>query len=85
MSPREVVIVGYGMAGARLADEIRRRDPIAERVRLTVLGAEKHAAYNRVLLSAVVGLLMLVVCAFRRWRESFWYRPVSLWYGSLPQ
>ena len=54
MSPREVVIVGYGMAGARLADEIRRRDPIAERVRLTVLGAEKHAAYNRVLLSAVV-------------------------------
>ncbi|MEQ0563702.1 FAD-dependent oxidoreductase [Amycolatopsis sp. NEAU-NG30] len=54
MKPREVVIVGYGMAGARLADEIRRRDPIAERVRLTVLGAEKHAAYNRVLLSAVV-------------------------------
>jgi len=42
MSPREVVIVGYGMAGARLADEIRRRDPIAERVRLTVLGAEPH-------------------------------------------
>lgn len=54
MTPREVVIVGYGMAGARLADEIRRRDPIAERVGLTVLGAEKHAAYNRVLLSAVV-------------------------------
>src|SRR5437764_8336073 len=54
MSPREVVIVGYGMAGARLADEIRRRDPIAERVRLTVLGAEPHPAYNRVLLSAVV-------------------------------
>ncbi|MFJ1761718.1 FAD-dependent oxidoreductase [Amycolatopsis sp. NPDC088138] len=54
MSARDVVIVGYGMAGARLADEIRRRDPAAERVRLTVLGAEKHAAYNRVLLSAVV-------------------------------
>jgi assimilatory nitrate reductase electron transfer subunit len=54
MSARDVVIVGYGMAGARLADEIRRRDPAAERVRLTVLGAERHAAYNRVLLSAVV-------------------------------
>ncbi|WP_326955830.1 FAD-dependent oxidoreductase [Amycolatopsis sp. NBC_01286] len=54
MSARDVVIAGYGMAGARLADEIRRRDPAAERVRLTVLGAEKHAAYNRVLLSAVV-------------------------------
>lgn len=54
LSPRNVVIAGYGMAGARLADEIRRRDPIAERVRLTVLGAEPHPAYNRVLLSAVV-------------------------------
>ncbi|WP_410623077.1 FAD-dependent oxidoreductase [Amycolatopsis sp. cmx-8-4] len=54
MSARDVVIAGYGMAGARLADEIRRRDPAAERVRLTVLGAERHAAYNRVLLSAVV-------------------------------
>ncbi|GAA3541038.1 FAD-dependent oxidoreductase [Amycolatopsis ultiminotia] len=54
MNARHVVVVGYGMAGARLADEIRRRDPEAERVRLTVLGAEPHPAYNRVLLSAVV-------------------------------
>ncbi|GGP61145.1 FAD-dependent oxidoreductase [Saccharothrix coeruleofusca] len=51
---RKVVIVGYGMAGARLADEIRRRDPEAERVALTVLGDEAHPAYNRVLLSSVV-------------------------------
>ncbi|GAB2991061.1 FAD-dependent oxidoreductase [Saccharothrix stipae] len=51
---RNVVIVGYGMAGARLADEIRRRDPKAERVSLTVLGDESHPAYNRVLLSSVV-------------------------------
>jgi assimilatory nitrate reductase electron transfer subunit len=55
MSPRRVVIVGYGMAGARLADEIRRRDPAGDRVRLTVIGEECHLAYNRVLLSAVVG------------------------------
>ncbi|NIJ13928.1 assimilatory nitrate reductase electron transfer subunit [Saccharomonospora amisosensis] len=54
MSPRDVVVLGYGMAGARLADEIRRRDPEAERVRLTVIGDETHHAYNRVLLSAVV-------------------------------
>ncbi|ANN22264.1 FAD/NAD(P)-binding oxidoreductase [Amycolatopsis orientalis] len=54
MSPRSVVIAGYGMAGARLADDIRRRDPDGERVRLTVVGAETHAAYNRVLLSSVV-------------------------------
>ncbi|MER5262434.1 FAD-dependent oxidoreductase [Actinosynnema sp. NPDC002837] len=51
---RNVVIVGYGMAGARLADEIRRRDPKAERVSVTVLGDEAHHAYNRVLLSSVV-------------------------------
>lgn len=55
MSPRRVVIVGYGMAGARLAEEIRRRDPSGERVSITVLGEERHQAYNRVLLSAVVG------------------------------
>lgn len=54
MNPREVVVLGYGMAGARLADEIRRRDPLGERVALTVVGAEAHGAYNRVLLSSVV-------------------------------
>ncbi|UVS77195.1 FAD-dependent oxidoreductase [Actinokineospora sp. UTMC 2448] len=54
MSARRVVVVGYGMAGARLAEEIRRRDRTGERVALTVIGAEPHAAYNRVLLSAVV-------------------------------
>ncbi|WP_439663395.1 FAD-dependent oxidoreductase [Lentzea sp. HUAS TT2] len=48
---RRVVIVGYGMAGARLADEVRRRDP---GISITVIGAEPHAAYNRVLLSTVV-------------------------------
>ncbi|MEY7971163.1 FAD-dependent oxidoreductase [Saccharomonospora xinjiangensis] len=54
MRPREVVVLGYGMAGARLADEIRRRDPDGERVALTVVGAERHGAYNRVLLPSVV-------------------------------
>src|SRR5688500_3160068 len=48
---RRVVIVGYGMAGARLADELRRRD---SEISITVIGAEPHAAYNRVLLSTVV-------------------------------
>ncbi|MEU6643662.1 FAD-dependent oxidoreductase [Saccharomonospora sp. NPDC046836] len=55
MSPRKVVVLGYGMAAARLADEIRRRDPDGERVTVTVVGDEPHHAYNRVLLSAVVG------------------------------
>lgn len=51
---RQIVIVGYGMAGARLADELRDRDPRGERVAITVLGAEQHLAYNRILLSGVL-------------------------------
>lgn len=52
--PRQVVVLGYGMAGARLAEEIRRRDPDGTRVALTVIGEEPHHAYNRVLLSALL-------------------------------
>ena len=48
-----VVIVGYGMAGARLAGELRARDR-ADRLAITVLGAEPHRAYNRILLSGLL-------------------------------
>jgi len=41
-----IVIVGYGMAGARCAAELARRG-----VKATVVGAEPHRAYNRILLS----------------------------------
>ena len=51
---RRVLIVGNGMAGARLAEEIRHRDPDATRFAVTIVGEEPHAAYNRVLLSTVV-------------------------------
>lgn len=53
-APRRVLVVGNGMAGARLAEEIRQRDPDGERFAVTVVGEEPHAAYNRVLLSTVV-------------------------------
>lgn len=43
-----VVIVGYGMAGARLATELQAR---AADLKITVFGAEPHRAYNRILLS----------------------------------
>jgi assimilatory nitrate reductase electron transfer subunit len=49
------VVVGHGMVGARFAEEVRRRDPNGRLVRLTVLGAEPRPAYNRVLLSTVLG------------------------------
>lgn len=48
------MVVGHGMAGARFAEEVRRRDPRGDRVALTVLGAERWPAYNRVLLSTVL-------------------------------
>ncbi|MEU1882220.1 FAD-dependent oxidoreductase [Streptosporangium sp. NPDC020072] len=54
MSPRRVVVVGYGMAGARLAELVRERDPRGELVELTVVGAESRPAYNRVLLPGVL-------------------------------
>jgi assimilatory nitrate reductase electron transfer subunit len=43
-----VVIVGYGMAGARLATELQSR---TADLKITVFGAEPHRAYNRILLS----------------------------------
>jgi assimilatory nitrate reductase electron transfer subunit len=49
-----VVLVGNGMAGARLAEELRRRQPAPDRLRVTVFGAELDPAYNRVLLGGVL-------------------------------
>lgn len=54
MNARRIVVVGHGMAGARLATELRGHDPHAERVAVTVVGDEPHSAYNRVLLSTVL-------------------------------
>ncbi|MCE7079134.1 NAD(P)/FAD-dependent oxidoreductase [Streptomyces sp. ST2-7A] len=47
---RRVVIVGGGMAGARLADRLAAGPDTA----VTVLGEEPHPAYNRVLLAEVL-------------------------------
>ncbi|GAB7039856.1 MULTISPECIES: FAD-dependent oxidoreductase [Catenuloplanes] len=44
----KVTIIGYGMAGSRLAAELRARQAD---VKVTVLGAEPHRAYNRIMLS----------------------------------
>ena len=51
--PLRVVVVGFGMVGARLVDELERRDPDGA-LDVTVLGAEEYEPYNRVLLSDVV-------------------------------
>lgn len=51
MTGRRVVIVGNGMAGSRVVEELLRRDPS---LRVTVFGAESRPAYNRILLSDVL-------------------------------
>ncbi|WP_119726926.1 FAD-dependent oxidoreductase [Thermomonospora amylolytica] len=48
-----VLVVGAGMAGARLAAEIARRDA-AGRIDLTVVGSEPHPPYNRVQLTELL-------------------------------
>src|SRR6266508_6295308 len=45
------VVVGYGMAGARLTGELLSRNRTMD---VTVLGAEPHPAYNRILLSSLL-------------------------------
>ncbi|MEX0426367.1 FAD-dependent oxidoreductase [Nocardioides sp. DS6] len=52
-----IVVVGHGMASARLVEELVTRvsaGSTAEPLQVTVLGEERHPAYNRVLLSAVL-------------------------------
>jgi assimilatory nitrate reductase electron transfer subunit len=48
-----IVVVGAGMAAARFVERFRMFEP-DRRVRLTVVGAERQAPYNRVLLSAAL-------------------------------
>ncbi|WBB79208.1 FAD-dependent oxidoreductase [Micromonospora sp. WMMD882] len=50
MSQR-IVVVGYGMAGSRLATELHARP--GDR-KVTVFGAEPHRAYNRIMLSTLL-------------------------------
>ncbi|MGE5137710.1 MAG: FAD-dependent oxidoreductase [Gemmatimonadota bacterium] len=49
----KVVVVGNGMAGSRVVEEICAR-PGRGGLSVTVLGAEPHGAYNRILLSEVL-------------------------------
>ena len=52
MGQERLVIVGAGMAAHRLVEELLERAP--GRYAVTLLGAEPHAPYNRVLLSQVL-------------------------------
>lgn len=47
-----LVVIGNGMAGARVVEEILQRD--AQRFEITMFGAEPYGNYNRILLSNVL-------------------------------
>ena len=48
----KLLVIGNGMAGARFVEEILARSPLAYEI--TVIGAEPHGNYNRILLSNVL-------------------------------
>ncbi|WP_127090927.1 NAD(P)/FAD-dependent oxidoreductase [Aquabacter cavernae] len=75
-----LVIVGNGMAAAKLCEELSRR--ALGRYSVAVVGAEPHLAYNRVLLSDV--LAGKVDMAATRLRPADWWRQtgVTLIYGT---
>lgn len=47
-----LVVIGNGMAGARLLEDVLAADP--DRFAITVFGDEPHGNYNRILLSNVL-------------------------------
>src|ERR1700721_3166971 len=47
-----LVVVGNGMAGMRAVEELLARAP--DRFAITVIGAEPHPNYNRILLASVL-------------------------------
>ena len=47
-----LVVIGNGMAGMRAVEELLSRAP--GRYEITVIGAEPHPNYNRIMLSAVL-------------------------------
>ncbi|HLY12630.1 MAG TPA: nitrite reductase large subunit NirB [Planctomycetota bacterium] len=49
---KKLVVIGNGMAGARVVEEILRRTP--DRFDISMLGAEPYGNYNRILLSNVL-------------------------------
>src|SRR5436309_4275308 len=48
-----LVVVGTGMAGAKVVEEVLARAP--DRFHIRMFGAEPHGTYNRILLSSVLG------------------------------
>ena len=71
----KIVVIGAGLAAARLAERLRQRETSRE-LKITVVGAERHLPYNRVLLSAALtDPRRLGELVFRSAR---WYRDAAI-------
>jgi nitrite reductase (NADH) large subunit len=64
-----MVVVGTGMAGAKVVEEVHARTP--DRFQIRMFGAEPHGTYNRILLSSVLGGFAAP--------EQLWLNPLD-WY-----
>ncbi|HWG04698.1 MAG TPA: FAD-dependent oxidoreductase [Beijerinckiaceae bacterium] len=67
-----LVVIGNGMAGMRTVEELLAHDA-GQRYRITVIGAEPHVDYNRIMLSSVLAgdkSLDEIVIHPREWYES---------------
>ena len=53
MEKQKLVVIGNGMAGARLVEEVLNRGG-GEQFDISVFGEEPHGNYNRILLSGVL-------------------------------
>jgi len=51
-SKQRLVVIGNGMAGCRVVEDILQRDP--DRYEITIFGAEPRVNYNRIMLSPVL-------------------------------
>jgi nitrite reductase (NADH) large subunit len=58
---KKLVVVGNGMAGARVVEEILKRAP--GRFDITMFGAEPYGNYNRILLSNVLNGSQRRICS----------------------
>jgi nitrite reductase (NADH) large subunit len=65
-----LVVLGTGMAGAKVVEEVLARDP--DRYHIRMFGAEPHGTYNRILLSTYLG-------GFEE-TNRLWLNPLE-WYG----
>ena len=75
-----LLIIGNGMAAAKLCEELSQR--ALGRHAVAVIGAEPHLAYNRVLLSEVLAGHMTAADA--QMKPASWWRDrgVTLQYGT---